>query len=302
MTSLRRRVQLAHLTTIIGTSIALFARAQTGHADDAPVRLQSTSQSKAATERELWTAYYQSEARRLSIRPAGQAAHDLTLVDRPLLNYENPVRIYDQHGSLFAWTDQGCVQFVGAVWSGIDETLNMRTRSLSLEGHSLSAGELTGVYQDRTLWSTGDSRVRRHIIAEQPAKQPFARLVQMRRLIAGLTVKIHADVGDLRPLTQPLYRYEQPAAPVIDGALFAWVMSTDPEVVILVEALEDHWELVIVRFTNEALTVHRGQELLYDCEHVDVPTLQGPYWLMCGVERIPTTPPQLGSSTQESQP
>ena len=46
------------------------------------------------------------------------------------------------------------------------------------------------------------------------------------------------DREELRLLPKPLYRYEPKAGPVIDGAVFAFVMGTDPESLLLIEAVK----------------------------------------------------------------
>jgi hypothetical protein len=42
--------------------------------------------------------------------------------------------------------------------------------------------------------------------------------------------------SELRLLTQPLYRYETQRSDLTDGALFAFVQTTDPEVLLVIEA------------------------------------------------------------------
>jgi hypothetical protein len=44
------------------------------------------------------------------------------------------------------------------------------------------------------------------------------------------------DRAQLRLLAAPLYRYEETKGELIDGALFAFVEATDPEVILLIEA------------------------------------------------------------------
>lgn len=65
------------------------------------------------------------------------------------------------------------------------------------------------------------------------------------------------DREELRLLTRPLFRYEPHAGMIIDGAVFAFVMGTDPEVLLLIEAVktgdQTRWQYAFVRRTSGKL-------------------------------------------------
>jgi len=91
-----------------------------------------------------------------------------------------------------------------------------------------------------------------------PAKSANSRLVQMRRLSRNFTATIlRSNVEgqrSLRLLAQPIYRYKSESANILDGALFTFVMGTDPEVILLIEAVETagslRWQYAVARFTT----------------------------------------------------
>jgi len=61
-------------------------------------------------------------------------------------------------------------------------------------------------------------------------------------------------------LTRPLFRYDNADAGLLDGALFAFVASTDPEALVLVEARENSraeksWYYAVARLHCAELTV-----------------------------------------------
>jgi hypothetical protein len=62
-------------------------------------------------------------------------------------------------------------------------------------------------------------------------------------------------------LTQPLYRFEDEKAGVLDGALFAFVVSNDPELFLLLEAVSDGkggaaaWRFSLARMSSLPETV-----------------------------------------------
>ncbi|HUY87213.1 MAG TPA: hypothetical protein VMV10_00610 [Pirellulales bacterium] len=76
--------------------------------------------------------------------------------------------------------------------------------------------------------------------APQPGDSPRARLVQMRELARRFAVQemLGAEKIDLRLLSQPLDRYDDPAAGILDGALFVFANGTNPEVGLLLECSE----------------------------------------------------------------
>ena len=60
----------------------------------------------------------------------------LTLLEKPLLFYTNPVRMNDQHGAIFLWTEAGRPAVIGSIWSAINRQ-NPSSRIVSHEWHSL---------------------------------------------------------------------------------------------------------------------------------------------------------------------
>src|SRR5205085_10594892 len=93
---------------------------------------------------------------------------------------------------------------------------------------------------------------------------PAARLSQMRSMSGNFTAdKTDRDdnvsVQRMRLLTQPVFRYTSKAARVTDGALFAFVQGTDPEVLLLLEAQESDsgsaWHFALARMNSTAFNV-----------------------------------------------
>jgi hypothetical protein len=80
--------------------------------------------------------------------------------------------------------------------------------------------------------------------APVPANDRAGRFRQMRQLVERFDSTMlgwKADSNDreeLRLLTRALYRYEMESSPVIDGAVYAFVQGTDPESLLLIEAVE----------------------------------------------------------------
>ena len=86
----------------------------------------------------------------------------------------------------------------------------------------------------------------------------------MRSLVRRYSVSIQVEgESDLRLMAQPLFRYPEAVAGVVDGAVFSFAMSTDPELLVLLEDREaagkPAWHVAFARFGNKAMTVKDGE-------------------------------------------
>lgn len=107
--------------------------------------------------------------------------------------------------------------------------------------------------------------------APKPEASPAQRLRQMKSLagqfqstMLGWKAADTDDREELRLLQRPLYRYEAKRGQVVDGAVFVFVMGTDPEAALLIEAVGDgdaaKWRFAYARRTSGELEGrYRGQ-------------------------------------------
>lgn len=219
----------------------------------------------------------------------------LTLQPAPVLQYTNPERGFQQHGAFYVWTWQGRPLCIGSIWSTIPSD-DKEHRWVANELHSLVAGPLRSQHPPRTgkrgpvpQWVTEqpgitwmDSKP-----SEKPAEKPALRLIQMRRIAETFTARIsnlaNEKAGELRLLSKPLYRYPADVEGAIDGALFAFVQGTDPEVLLLIEAVETNqqpaWRLGFARFTHTAATVQRDGQTVWECPKAEPYVGTNPYFL-----------------------
>jgi hypothetical protein len=87
-----------------------------------------------------------------------------------------------------------------------------------------------------------------------------ARLRQMKDLARRFHCRLSGNIREnqeLRLLPSPIYRYKTDIAHVFDGALFAYVQGTDPEVILMVEAHRQNgqaqWKYALTRRSCLAL-------------------------------------------------
>lgn len=164
----------------------------------------------------------------------------LILQPKPALRWTNPIR-KTADGAVFIWTLKGrpeaaaCVYIYGE--SGIDH-----------EFQSLSLKPLTAEYRGQTVWTPVKPGVELKVVlgTNAPSRSATLRLSQMRGIARRFTASVGKDKArhEIRLLTQPIYRYKLKDSDLLDGALFAFVQGTDPELLLLIEAWrkETKWE------------------------------------------------------------
>lgn len=139
-------------------------------------------------------------------------------------------------------------------------------RLLCHEFDSLSRSKFVGKSAGKEMWTPVKPGVEFQPIpdAETPSATPVVRLRQMKSLASTFSSTMlgwksdRSDREDLRLLPQPLYRYEvSPTGNRFDGAVFAFVQGTDPESLLLIEAVQNNggarWEFAFVRQTSGEL-------------------------------------------------
>ena len=67
-------------------------------------------------------------------------------------------------------------------------------------------------------------------------------------------------------MEQPIYRYQDTESDLVDGALFVFVLATDPETFLQIEARKvndvPQWRYALARFNSTQMTVyHKGHEV-----------------------------------------
>lgn len=199
-----------------------------------------------------------------------------------VLRWQNTVRVNTGAALLAIWTDRGRPEAMATIFQTGDQICH--------EMGSLSRSKKMVVREKtRVLWSPGKAGVEFRDVpdAPAPAKDRAARLRQMKSLAGRFTARLRPlDVSAgtpevLRLLPRPLYRYELADSPgtqpiLRDGGLFAFVMGTDPEVVLLLEAVERDdklvWQYALARATAYAVEANLGNELVWSASAATGPT------------------------------
>jgi hypothetical protein len=190
----------------------------------------------------------------------------LKMQQEPVLRWPNPTREVPE-GATFVWTLDGRPEAIGCVWKhGV----------LSHAFHSLSSSKLVAEHDGRTIWHPEKAGIefRNFAKAPRPADSAVKRLSQMKELARRFTCRLASDerTGEqLRLLPQPLYRYKIERKDLVDGALFAFVQGTDPEVILVLEAArqdaESEWQYVLTRRSMLALEGELDGERIWSVAH-----------------------------------
>jgi len=184
----------------------------------------------------------------LQIRGSDQAC-ELSQID--LLKWTNPIR-GTAAGSVFFWTQGGVPQAACCMYAyRADGAYAVDHELVSLAEEGVEA-RLDG----QTVWRTEKPGVTWSAIpaGPAPAANRAARLIQMRKIATSFTGYLGVPTvrqQELRLLTQPIYRY--PDGSDSDGAAFAFVQTTDPEVLLAIRANlraeKPTWEFAAARMT-----------------------------------------------------
>ena len=181
---------------------------------------------------------------------------------RPMLalDWTNPMRFDD--GVSLLWVADGRPQVVACFFR-----YEGRVKEAH-EFHSLATVPLVTSLGGQALWHPqGKGIVLKSIAgAPRPAATAAERLRQMRGLAREFKASVDLEKGgtELRLLSQPLFRYESKS----DGALFAFVMATDPEALLLIEERplqsDPAWHYAFARMSNHSLAAKRQDRVVWE--------------------------------------
>ena len=180
------------------------------------------------------------------------------LVPEPALRWTNTLS-RTRDGIVGVWTRGGRPDVV-AQFSGPNVWV--------YEFCSTSLDPLAMERSGRVVWAPKAPGIHLQAVPNAPAPAATAaqRMVQMRNMAERFEIiddfhpvygKPQIERTKLRLLAKPLYRYRASDTPV-DGALFGWVIATDPEALLMLEAYDTpngrQWRYALARMTVYGLT------------------------------------------------
>jgi hypothetical protein len=194
---------------------------------------------------------------------------DSKLLERgksPILRWSNPVREFVNDGLTYLWLDGNRPLAIGSCWCRSTEA-DLRTGELKYEFSTLTDERMSLRRGQNVIWTPKPEGVVNKPLAEAQAPQDTAvrRLTQMRQLarrFQAASFKMNSP-HELRLMPQPLYRYDDKANDVLDGALFAFVEGNDPEALLLLEAVSGKWRYTLASMTNYRVVVRLDKDEVF---------------------------------------
>jgi hypothetical protein len=237
---------------------------QSRAADDRSAEEVSARNQKIEEAMEASVKWYE-------LLPNAEATTPLT--PQVAMRWINASRGRDAQDFLLLWVHDGRPVAAASVFP-FDRDLCHELCSLS------RAAELVARDRGRTLWAPESAGVKFQDVLDgpAPAETPTLRLAQMKNIAARFTATLTGWKDDeserevLRLLPRPLYRYDIKAATethpnLRDGALFAFVQGTDPEVLLLMEEVvlgdRPRWQYAFARATSGALEARLEDQLVW---------------------------------------
>ena len=248
--SVQRRWSLCLATVLLWTTIAV-----------------AQEPGETAIDRGKWSEFYLKVANRVKVR-VGELG-DASPSQEPFFYWANPVREGRTAGDFFIWFADDQPVLVGTIFSYDWPVSDLSNRAVSVELHGLSEHSLEVNYAPQFQWKAPANAVQSRRLANTPPPRDkrVQRLVEMRRIAKRVeaSTQLHGQRHALRLLPTPLYRFDRPEVladdeQVLDGAVFALVTGTDPELLVVIQALRVEggqfaWFLTTAGFTNLPLTV-----------------------------------------------
>ncbi|MBI3861945.1 MAG: hypothetical protein HY290_08610 [Planctomycetia bacterium] len=194
----------------------------------------------------------------------------------PVLRWRNAARGQEGEAMMVFWSWHGRPIAMASIYPWVGQ--------LHHEFGSLSrSAKLVARDRDAIVWSPNAPGMEFKDMPDSPppAETAAARLRQMRSIAERFTATMtgwkgdNSDREELRMLPRPLYRYDLKDSQsvhtdLVDGAAYAYAMGTDPEVVLLLEAVtsgeETRWQYAFARATSGGLEVRLEGKAVWAAE------------------------------------
>jgi len=228
----------------------------------------------------------EESGRRMEFMKESATVYEIDLVEQrerlklhpePLLRWDNPVSGV-KDGIIAMWTSSdGRPQVLAQVFQSKD-------KYWLHEFQSMASVPLVASLDRRPIWKPNRTIVQMKPVpdAPEPAKNQNGRLTQMRTLARRFSANVDFKVNyldtktsryELRLLPQPVHRYGKEDTDLTDGALFAFVQGTNPELWLLVEVRRGDagivWQYGLAPMTGYAVRASHPSGLAWECAYTD---------------------------------
>jgi hypothetical protein len=250
------------------------------------LRAEQPAEPTTNNDREMRLKQAEAHVSNLEIRLAG-GGDEVARIDKPLLVFGDSARS-NADGTLWGWGKQGRPLVVLETYRNTDEG-GPRANAITLTSTERVILKTPLFVQQ---WQPANSQIAPTVLpdAGAPDEREAVRLRQVKEQARRFTAHEFWDPDnsrfELRLLVQPVHRYEDEKAKLWDGAIFVLAHGTNPEVLVLIEALGEsldkaRWHYSFARLGSAELHVEiDGREVWKQDRAPGVvgrPT--DPYWL-----------------------
>lgn len=211
---------------------------------------------------------------------------EVELFDRPLLTFGDTARA-NKNGTLWAFGKSGRPLAVLELYQGVEPNARWVHAVTLTNAKLVKMKTPAGV-----TWSPETSQIEPAAfagVAAPEAREP-ARLRQMKDLARRFTAHEFWNPDnsrfELRLLVAPVLRYRDAAAQIQDGSVFVLAHGTNPEVVLLIEAIgksveESRWHYSLARMGSAEMHVELDGKEVWTVGRTPgvVGQSADPYWL-----------------------
>jgi hypothetical protein len=179
-------------------------------------------------------------------------------IERPLLRFGDD-RLVGSEGTMWGYGREGRPKVLLCVFGNPSRTgaREWMSDAVTLADEVVEVGDVDG--NEVARWSPRESGLSWKAFpkAPPPAKAADDRLVQARKLAGRMAARQFSQQGvqpyDLALLSEPVLRYSDADAGIVDGAMFCFAKGRDPELALLVEVRstqgKEEWQYALVRLT-----------------------------------------------------
>lgn len=236
--------------------------------------------------------------------PSKGMARSGKLQSTPVLRYADPTRQNDE-ATLWIWLERDRPVALLAVEYYPKPPHGPRWL---YEVSSLSPEKISVRYGAEVRWTAREPGQDRQKLSDapEPAATSATRQIQLKQLRQRFTAHEKTPVEgriQLRPLPNPLYRYQDTATGLFDGAVFAFTNGTNPEVLLILEVSRQkvdgpfEWTYAFGQMTGGEVYATLDDREVWTRTDADPPAVRDAYangWLPDQTARNPKTffPPQ----------
>jgi hypothetical protein len=243
-----------------------------------------------ADEEKARLAGYLQHMQKCEARLASNAEMQIEMIDHPVLIFGDSARA-NQNGSVWVFGQKGRPAAMIELYKGTQATDRwVHAATLTGTERIVMKTPLSGQWKPEKL------QIEPTAIAGAPAPEAKAaqRLRQAREIARRFTAHEFWDPDnsrfELRLLAQPIHRYSDEKKELHDGAAFVLAHGTNPEVVLLIEALgkdlkDARWHYSLARLGSAEIHVELDGKEVWKCGRAPgiVGSPNDPYWLFFSV-------------------